>query len=431
MRTPLLFRFYVVVTALVTPFAAWFEIRKLRRAGFPALRAHEKLGNASAPRAGSGPLIWFHAASVGENQSVLSLIRSMGQMLPRAHFLITSGTPTSAYIVAEHKPPRSVHQFPPLESVGPVRRFLAHWRPSAAVFVECDLRPVMLRRTRARGTPMALVNAQPGPKSRNLWERKPDAAAFVFGVFDLILTRNDDMAEAMVAMNAPADRVARGIDLKSLPDPLPSDPAITARVRASLKGRPVWVAACTHRGEEEAILAAHHALLRQHPDLMLILVPQLPERSDEVATHIDTAGLTHATRSKDEKITDTHSVYLADAPGELGSWYALTDIVFLGGSLVPFGGYDPVDVAQANAAVLSGQHVGNFADTYDSMTTRGAAVLVDGTAELAGEVHEMLSNTPYRKQAVAAAGDFVRGRSEELDQIARRLIRALDLEEMS
>ncbi|WP_300031359.1 3-deoxy-D-manno-octulosonic acid transferase [uncultured Roseobacter sp.] len=429
MQTPLLFRLYVALTALLTPVVAWFEIRKLRRAGLPALRAHEKLGNASAPRMGSGPLIWFHAASVGESLSVLSLITSMGQMLPRAQFLITSGTPTSARLVAERLPPRSVHQFSPIDSAGPVRRFLAHWRPSAAIFVESELWPLMLRRTRARGTPMALVNARLSERSRRAWKKRPETAAYIFKVFDLILTQNDEMAGAMVEMNAPADRVARGINLKSLSDPLPVNPAVTAQVRSWLKGRPVWVAASTHRGEEETVLAAHSALLKQHPELLLILVPRHPERSEEVSGHISSAGLTAATRSANEKLVPSHNVYLADTLGELGSWYALTDIVFLGGSLLPIGGHNPFEVAQAGAAVLSGRHVTSFQETFSDMTSRGAAVYVENAEDLAGEIHMLLSNAPYRAQAVSASEDFVRGRSDHLDQIAKRLIRALGLEE--
>ena len=144
---------------LLVPFFAWIEVRKLRRAGFTAVRAHEKLGHASLPRRGSGPLIWFHAASVGESMSVLALIQAMGRRLPRAHFLITSGTATSAQMVAKRLPERTDHQFAPLDAPGPVSRFLRHWRPDAAIFVESEIWPQMLRRTKAAGANMILVNA--------------------------------------------------------------------------------------------------------------------------------------------------------------------------------------------------------------------------------------------------------------------------------
>ncbi len=428
MRAPLLYQFYVALTVLLVPFAAWIATRKLRRAGYPALRAHEKLGHASVPRIGGGPLIWFHAASVGESLSVLALITAMGRALPRAQFLITSGTPTSARLVAERMPPRCEHQFAPLDAPGPIKRFLGHWRPTAAIFVESELWPQMLRRTRDRGTAMALVNARLSERSRASWRKRPQTAAYVLNVFDLIMTQNDEMAQAMVDMNAPADRVARGINLKSLSEPLPVDPQTTARARAALKGRPVWVAASTHKGEEESVLDAHKQLLKSHPDLALILVPRHPERSAEVETLIKARTLSRALRSRDESPA-TVEVYLADTLGELGNWYALSEIVFLGGSLLPVGGHNPFEVAQGDAAVLSGPHVTNFAETYSDMTSRGAAILVDDAEALAQEVEMLLDNEAYRNGTVLAAQSFVRGRADQLDTIAQRLIRALSLED--
>lgn len=429
MKAPLLYRAYVAATFLLVPFAAWIVLRKLRRAGVSVPRTHETLGNATEFRSGSGALVWFHAASVGESLSVLALIRRMGEILPRARFLITSGTPTSAKLVAQRMPPRCVHQFAPLDAPGPLSRFLRHWRPDAAIFVESELWPLMLRRTHASGARMALVNARLGERSRLAWQRRPETAAYVFGVFDLILSQNDDMAQAMVDMHAPANRVARGINLKSLSAPLPTDPAILAKVRAALKGRPVWVAASTHAGEEDTVLEAHTRLLVSHPDLALILVPRHPDRSAEVARLIAARGLSFATRSKQELPRAGQTVYLADTLGELGNWYALTDVVFLGGSLLPIGGHNPFEVSQAEAAVVSGPHVFNFAETFRELAQLQASVTVTDAEELAGAVTRLLDDPAARSAAIAAARAAVQGRSNQLDLIARRLVKALHLEE--
>lgn len=428
MRAPLLYQLYVAATVVLVPFAAWVETRKLRRDGFSVLRAHEKLGHASAPRTGSGPLIWFHAASVGESLSVLALIAQMGKILPRAHFLITSGTTTSARIVAARMPSRCVHQFAPLDAPGPVGRFLKHWRPNAAIFVESELWPLMLRRTRSRGATMALVNARLSEKSRASWAKRPALASYVLEVFDLILTQNDEMAQAMVDMHAPADRVARGFNLKSLSDPLPHDPAVTAQVRTSLKGRPIWVAASTHPGEEKIILQAHAILLRSMPELLLILVPRHPERRQEVSKLIENAGQSFATRSLGDMPTH-EQVYLADTLGELGSWYALSGTIFVGGSLKPIGGHNPFEVAQTGAPVITGPHVTNFAETYADMKTRGAAIFVDDAPSLAGAVMRLMHDTAHNNKATMAARGFVQGKSDQLGSIATRLVRALNLEE--
>lgn len=427
MRAPPLFHIYVVATVFLAPFAAWSEIRKLRRQGISALRAHEKMGHASQPRIGSGHLIWFHAASVGESLSVLALIAKMGEMLPRAHFLITSGTPTSAKLVEDRMPPRTVHQFAPLDAAGPLARFLRHWRPAAAIFVESELWPRMLRMTRERGTPMALVNARLSAKSRAAWARRPAFAAYILDVFDLILTQNDDMAAAMVDMHAPTGRVARGTNLKAMSAPLPQNPAMLAQMRTAMKGRPVWVAASTHKGEETTVLEAHKDLLKRTPDLLLILVPRHPDRRDEVVKLIEKTNLPYAVRSDDAMPQDDQAVYLADTLGELGDWYALTDFVFLGGSLLPIGGHNPFEVVQSEAAVLSGPHVTNFAETFAQMEETGAAEIVADASELAQAADRLLHNAEHKTARLNAARAFVQGKSDELTRIAARLIHILKL----
>ncbi|AEI94493.1 3-deoxy-D-manno-octulosonic acid transferase [Roseobacter litoralis] len=428
MRPPLLYHLYVGATAVLVPFFAWIETRKLRAAGVPIVRAHEKLGHATAMREGSGPLIWFHAASVGESMSVLSLIAEMGRQMPRANFLITSGTATSAKMVANHLPPRTVHQFAPLDAPGPLRRFIRHWRPDCVVFVESELWPQMLRLTRDSGAKMILVNARLSETSQKAWKRRPKTAAFVLGTFDLILTQNDEMAQAMVDMHAPADRVARGINLKSLAAPLQQNPETLAKIRTSLKGRRVWVAASTHKGEEEIVLRAHARLLLDNPDLLLLLAPRHTERSKDVAQLIEDQGLSARIRSKGE-LPGNRDVYLADTLGELGNWYALSNAIFLGGSLKPIGGHNPFEVTLSGSGVISGPEVFNFSETYAEMTQAGVVRFVNDDAELAEAVDKMLNDTALMEATGRAARDYVRGKSSQTSTIATRLIRALHLQD--
>ncbi|WP_298857384.1 3-deoxy-D-manno-octulosonic acid transferase [uncultured Sulfitobacter sp.] len=424
MRAPLLYTAYVGLSMLLVPFAARSTIAKLRRADVPAHRAHERLGNATEPRP-YGTLIWFHAASVGESLSVLALITRMGVALPDAHFLITSGTATSAALIAQRIPPRSTHQFAPLDAPGPLKRFLKHWHPDAAVFVESELWPQMLRRTRATGAKMALVNARLSEKSIASWAKRPKLAAYILDVFDLILTQNDAMAEAMVRIQAPAPRVARGQNLKSFAGPLPHDEDLIFEARAALGHRPVWIAASTHQGEEQTVLAAHKKLLKTRPDLHLILIPRHPERGTEVVQRIADTGMEYTRRSRGD--LPDKAVYLADTLGELGSWYALSPVVFLGGSLLPIGGHNPFEVAQSGGTVLSGNHVSNFAETFSAMEAVGAARIVAGADDLAAQVDMLLSDAQTREKAIKAAQAFASEQTEKLDSIATRLINALDL----
>ncbi len=424
MATPLLYRAWVGASLVLLPFLARSEVKKLRRAGLPLARAWEKLGHATEARA-PGTLIWFHGASVGESLSVLALITRMGHLLPEARFLITSGTATSADLIARRLPPRTVHQFAPLDAPGPLKRFLRHWRPEAALFVESELWPQMLRRTRARGTAMALVNARLSARSIAAWRRRPALARHLFEVFDLILTQNAAMERALKEIGAPEGRLERGFNLKSLSDPLPVDQGALVSARAALGGRPLWVASSTHPGEEAVVLAAHRQLLARFPDLCLILAPRHPERGTEVRDEIARAGLSYSRRTRGE--APSGAVYLADTLGELGTWYALTDLVFLGGSLRPIGGHNPFEVAQAGATVLSGNHVANFAETFAEMEAAGAARLVADSEDLAEKVAELLLDAPLREKRLKAARTFAEAQTERLDEIAARLIAALGL----
>ncbi|MFK7838135.1 MAG: 3-deoxy-D-manno-octulosonic acid transferase [Sulfitobacter sp.] len=425
MSAPFLYHAWVAASMGLVPFFARSEVRKLRRAEVTTLRAHEKLGHATEPRKQGVPLIWFHGASVGESLSVLALITRMGVALPDARFLITSGTATSAALLASRLPPRTVHQFAPLDAPGPLKRFLKHWRPDAAVFVESELWPQMLRRTFEGGAKMALVNARLSERSQAGWRKRPALARHLLRVFRLILTQNDAMAQAMVEMHAPADRVARGINLKSMSGALPQDEDLLFEARAALGHRPVWIASSTHEGEEETVLAAHKTLLKSHPDLHLILVPRHPERGTEVMNTIAAAGLTFTRRTRGD--LPGAQVFLADTMGELGTWYALSEIVFLGGSLRPIGGHNPFEVAQAGATVLSGTHVANFAETYAQMETAGAARFVSDAEDLAARVDALLRDAPARAKACAAAVSFAQAQTDQLDTIAERLIKALEL----
>ncbi len=394
------------------------------RANVVAYRAHERLGHATEPRS-PGTLIWFHTSSEKEAQSVLALISRLGATLPNAHFLITTNTAASATEIKHRLPQRCVHQYAPLDAPGPLKRFLKHWEPDAAIFVECELIPQMFRRTHAIGATMALVNPRMSQPAIVSWAKRPRLATYLFKVFELILTQNDTMAEALVRLKAPAPRVARGQNLHSFTGPLPKDEDLIFEARATLGHRPVWVAASTHAGEEQIILNAHQRLRTMHPDIHLILVPHHPERGDEIEELIASTGMTSTRRSKGE--LPGNAIYLADTAGDLGNWFTLSDIVFSGGSLLPIGGCNPFDVAQSGAIVLSGNHVSNFAETFSTMEAAGAARIVADSRDIAKQVDTLLRDKHTHNKAISAANAFANAEIAKLDSIAARLINALRL----
>ncbi len=422
----LLYRLYCGFTWLAGPFA-WRAVRKkLCAADVPTVRQHERLGHASQPRPG-GRLIWFHAASVGESLSVLSLIRKLGDRLPDASFLITSGTPTSAALIEKRLPPRTRHQYPPLDTAGPVRRFLNHWKPDAGIFVESEIWPQLIVECDARDTPLALLNARLSDKSVAGWKKRPATARFILASFRLFLTQNDKTAANLIAMGAPPDRVHPGTNLKAMSDPLPVDQATLTQMRHQIGARPLWIASSTHAGEEETVLAAHKTLLKNRPDLLLLLIPRHPERRAEVAELAAKAGLTQALRSQDQPITNQTQVYIADTLGETGTWYALCPFVFLGGSLKEIGGHNPFEPAQAGAAVLTGSGYFNFAETFAPLIATGGAVEVHSADDLFQAVEHWLSDTEALKSAQGAAKSCVDTQKSSLDAVIETLCAQLDL----
>ncbi len=423
----LLFHLYRGFGMVMSPLAYAVVSRKLRRHDVPAGRLQERLGNASEPRP-AGRLTWFHAASVGESLSVLTLIARMGERLPDAHFLITSGTATSAALIARRMPPRTRHQFAPLDASGPVTRFFDHWRPDAGVFVESELWPLMLAQGRARRIPLALLNARLSEKSVRGWQKAPGTARFILDRFALMLTQNRDIADRLLRIGADPDRVEVGTNLKSTSAPLPVDDGVLARMRGDLAGRPVWIASSTHPGEETVVLDAQKRLLERHPDLCLVLVPRHPDRGDAVAELVRDAGLTMARRTRDEPIDATTQVYLADTLGETGTWYALSRLVFLGGSLLPIGGHNPYEVAQAGAAVLTGPHVANFTETFAPLIRSGGAAEVNDATALARGIGQWLDEPATLDAACSAATGFVDLQQHKLDEIVARLCDALGLD---
>ncbi|WP_245626805.1 3-deoxy-D-manno-octulosonic acid transferase [Aestuariivita boseongensis] len=408
---------------------AWQVVsRKLKRYDVPPLRMQERLGHASLPRP-KGPLVWFHGASVGESLSVLTLIDALKGQRPDLNILMTSGTATSAEILAKRMPAGCQHQFAPLDAIGPVDRFLDYWHPDAGIFVDSEIWPNMLVRARAAGVRLALVNARLSQKSVEGWKKYPATSAFVLDQFDLILTQNRQNADYMREMGADEARVKSGVNLKAMAKPLPVDELELARLRGQIGDRPIWVAASTHKGEEETILAAHAKLLQQVPDALLVLVPRHPERGDEVAQLIAMGSRSVVRRSKGETPRADTDILLADTLGEMGLWYALSDIVFVGGSLRAIGGHNPFEVASAGGVVLSGPHVSNFAETYEAMERIGAARLVESSEEIAKAVQSFIEDPKALEAAKTAGHGFVSRYGDKLEEMVSLIMEKLNLNE--
>ena len=384
---------------LAAPALGLLLARRARAGREIAARLGERRGIHPAIRP-EGRLIWVHAASVGETMSVLPVLHALAARAPLVALLLTTGTVTSAQLAAERLPPGALHQFVPLDVPRWVQRFLDHWRPDVGCFVESELWPALLSAAVERGIPLALLNARVSASSFRNWRRAPGFARRLLGGFGLIWARSAADA-ARIAALAGREIPSPG-DLKFAAPALPGDFADLRALVTQFAGRPTWVAASLHAGEDAAVVHAHEFLSARHPGLITVLVPRHPDRGAAIA-----AAYAVARRSAGEPVP-SGGLYLADTLGELGLFYRLAACVFMGGSLVARGGQNPLEPARLGRPVAIGPHHENFAEACAALRAAGGLTDVAGAASLAAWADCMLGDPAARAlagQAAQAAAD--------------------------
>ena len=366
-----------------------------------------------------GPLIWFHAASVGESLSVLPVIESLRRARPGLAVLVTTGTVSSATLLRRRLPTGVVHQYVPVDRIRWVRRFLEYWRPALAIWVEQDLWPNLVTATADAGVPMILLNARMSGRSLAGWQRWPGAIRNLLECFDLCLAQSTEQADRFRELGA-ADAVSIG-NLKFAAPPLPVDPVTLAAFEAEVADRPLWLAASVHPGEESAVVSAHAAVASSYPGLLTVIVPRHPQRAETFAAAGRIAGLDVARRSAGDRITRGTDLYIGDTMGELGLFYRAAPFTFVGGSLVPHGGQNPIEPARLGRPVILGPWIENFAGVAEALRNAGAAVVLEDTDDLGTIVNSLLGD-PARCSRMAAAAARV---AEDEATVLQRVLAAL------
>ena len=395
--------------------------RRAARGKEIAARLPEREGIERAARP-PGRLLWLHAASVGEALSVLPVLVCLARRDPALHVLFTSGTVTSARLLDRRLPDLGLHnvahRFVPLDVPAWAARFLDHWRPQAAAFVESELWPNLIAGCRARGVRLMLVNGRMSARSFRHWRRVPGFAAGLIGAFDLVHAQSQDHAGRLRALGA--RQLEPPGNLKFAAPRLDVDAAEADRLRAAIGDRPRWLAASTHPGEEAVAGEVHRALLRTYPDLLTIVAPRHPERGASVA-----AALGAAPRRSQGAAPPAGGIWVADTLGELGLLYALSPIVFVGRSLVGRGGQNPIEPARFGCAIATGPHTENFAAMVTHLQQAGGLLVVESAAGLTAWVDRMLRDEPARAAAGQAAESVADGESGLPDRLAATLLKLL------
>ncbi|WP_419900596.1 3-deoxy-D-manno-octulosonic acid transferase [Roseomonas sp. USHLN139] len=398
----------------------WLRLRARRGKEVPARLAERRGLDADRP---PGPLLWLHGASVGETLSLLPLMRALLERAPALHLLVTTGTVTAATLLAQRLPealaPRVIHRFAPLDVPRWAETFLDGWRPDGAVFVESELWPNISAALARRGVPAALINARISPRSARLWRWAPGLAREMLSRFRLVVAQSLDDLARLRALGAEG-AVFWG-SLKAAAEPLPADPAELARLRALIGERPVLFGASTHPGEEQAVLEAHAALRARFPDLLTLIAPRHPARAPEVLALAAPFGAA-IQRSAGGLPGRDCDLYLVDTLGELGLFLRLSGVAFVGASLVPKGGHNPLEAARLGCPILIGPHTEHVRELAEALIAAGGARRVQDSATLAEAAADVLSDAGRARAMAQAAATIAEDASHLPGKLASAIL---------
>jgi len=393
---------YAAATGLFEPLAPALLARRARAGKEDPARISERLGRPTQARA-DGPLVWLHGVSVGESLSLLPLIATLKAARPNLDLLVTSGTVTSAEVLAKRLPAGVIHQFLPVDAPGAAARFLDHWRPGAALFVESDLWPNLIVAAKARGVKLALLSARMTDGSAAGWGRAPATARALLRAFDLILPQDAATQGRLQGLGA---ETGPYLNLKLVGGAPPVDAALAAALTAGIGDRKAVLAASTHPGEERLIAQAFRTATEGTP-AVLIVAPRHPDRGPQVAADLQALGFTVARRAAGEALAPDATAYVADTLGELGAFYRIADAVVLGGGFAEgVGGHNPLEAARLGCAIVTGPHVFNAREIYAEMFALVAALEAEDGAALARHITGLLANPVIARRIGEAAADY-------------------------
>lgn len=368
-------------------------------------------------------MIWLHGVSVGESLANLTLAQELASLYPDQKILLTSTTETSKSLIMKHVGERIFYEKYPLDLPWLVNAFLDKWKPKFVIFGESELWPVMLGAIRKRKIPAALINARLSEKSFKRWSFFSFLAKQMLSSFDLILAQSKEETERYKSFKS--ENVYTAGNLKFAAAPLAYDDKELSEIKAMTGDRPTVVFASTHAPEELIAYEMHHALTNHFPNLLSIIVPRHPERGEQIAHDL---GEAVARRSLKQPITAKTAIYLADTLGELGLFYALCPIAFIGNSLTttPGGGHNPIEPAHLDCAIVYGPEMFNFKLIDQEMLEATAVIKGRDKEDVTNILKDLLTNTLKAKTLAKAAKKYAQSKRNVLPEILEKLTPLID-----
>ncbi len=381
-------------------------------------RFNERVGRPKLPRP-EGKLIWLHGASVGESVSMLPLINTILETYPDTHVMVTTGTVTSADVMQKRLPERAFHQFIPIDNPRFTTRFVKYWHPDVALWFESEFWPAVLSSIKRKNIPLILINGRISNKTFKRWQQFDFICKELLDCFTLCLGQSEEDAYRLRVLGAKNTDCLGNLKYAGLP--LPIDEKAKEEFLTALGDRPLWLASSTHDDEEIRLAKVHQRLKEKFSNLLLVIAPRHPNRGEEIAAQIKELGLSVALRSKNEPLTKKTDVYIADTIGEMGLWYEVARIVFVGGSLVPHGGQNFIEPSRVRDAVLVGPHMHNFTDAMSRAKKADAIMQVSDTLELQEQLEQLLENEALLEAKCSLAYNWATSESKVLDGIMDKI----------
>jgi 3-deoxy-D-manno-octulosonic-acid transferase len=375
-KAPFKVKLYFFFSLLLDPIYFFYQKIAVLRKKEDSARFAERWVDKSIVRP-AGSLIWLHVASVGEALSVLPLIEKILEDIPQSNVLVTSTTKTSAEMLKEYTNDRFIHQMSPYDTFFVSKRFLNHWKPDLACRVESEIWPRILFELKKRQIPNYLLNARFSSNSVSRMKKNLISSKYLLSLFDQIHVPERSTEKFLLDIGLKSKNILITGFLKDSRSGLRCDEAELEEFKQVISRRNVWLAASTHKGEDEFILEAHKQL-----GGLLIIVPRHIERASEIARLASSIGFVCQIRSETPNLKEETEVYVADTMGEMGIWYSLVQIAFIGGSLVERGGHNPLEAAQLGVVSFHGPHIYNTSAKYRQLQTEGVSYEVNNAEDI-------------------------------------------------
>ena len=389
--------------------------KRLKNGKEDTSRHNERLGKPQRQRP-EGKLIWFHGASVGESLSMLPLIDKLLKENPTYNIMVTTGTVTSAELMGKRLPERAFHQYIPIDNPDFVKSFIKYWKPDIALWFESEFWPAMLGEIKKNNIPLILVNGRISDKTFNRWRLFSFVSKELLSCFKLCLGQSDEDARRLNIIGAKKALCLGNLKYAGFNPPV--DANKKADIEAQIGSRVTWGVISTHNDEEAQIGKKIAEIKAQIPNLLTIVAPRHPQRGSDIQQQLNALGLKTALRTKGEKITPETDVYIADTIGEVGIWYDIAPVIFIGGSLVPHGGQNFIEPCRFHDAVLVGPFMHNFTDAMNRAKKADAIIQVKNTELLSREILKLLQDKEYLQSCQEKAYNWATGEAKVLDGIS-------------